>query len=270
MMIDIHAHLGFINQALFWAADAATLERYACEAGADYLCVSSARELMYDVGEGNAEMTRALESTERLLGYAVVNPLFPETLREVEWLQKEKKYRGVKVHPDYHGYDMKSPRVRAFLSEVARATPLMLFHCSCMPGTGFAEAREIIRFAQKHPETNVVMAHLAGMYQNALYPYFPNFEGLEWVQEAACPNLYVDTAQHLMYVYPGVMERVVELVGARQLVFGTDVPLQGPMQMRFAKEVIEQLPIPAEDRAAILGGNAQRLLGGAACQGTTD
>lgn len=260
MIIDVHAHLGFINQAPFWAADATTLERYAREAEVDYLCVSSAKALMYDVREGNGEMTEALRKTACLLGYAVVNPVFPETVGEVKLLQKESKYRGVKVHPDYHGYSMGSRSVREFLSEVARNTPLMLFHCSCMPGTGFADAREIIRFAERHPGTNVIMAHLAGMYQNPLYPYFPNFEGLECVQAAACPNLYVDTAQHLMYVYPGVMERVVELVGARQLLFGTDTPLQGPIQMRFARETIERLPIPENDRIAILGGTARRLL----------
>jgi len=260
MVIDIHAHLGFINQAPFWAADAATLERYAQQAGVDYLCASSARSLMYDVAEGNRELAEALRSTQRLLGYAVVNPVFPGTIGEIAWLEKEEKMRGIKVHPDYHGYDMKSPRAWAFLSEVARAAPLMLFHCSCMPGTGFAEAREIIRFAEAHPQTNIIMAHLAGIYQNSVYPYFPNFEGLERVQEAALPNLFVDTAHHLMYVYPGVMERVVELAGTGQLVFGTDVPLQGPMQIRFAREVIEALPIPAADREAILSGNARKLL----------
>ena len=46
--------------------------------------------------------------------------------------------------------------------------------------------------------------------------------------------------------------------------FGTDCPLQGPMQMRFAREIIEHLEIPAEDKAGILGGNAAKLL--AACQ----
>ncbi|MDP2990690.1 MAG: hypothetical protein Q8O57_09025, partial [Kiritimatiellota bacterium] len=60
MIIDVHGHLGNINQAPFWAADAATLERYLNEAGVDYLCVSAAKSLMYDAREGNADLKAAL------------------------------------------------------------------------------------------------------------------------------------------------------------------------------------------------------------------
>ena len=167
----------------------------------------------------------------------------------------------MKVHPDYHGYDMASPRAVAFLDEVADQVELMLFHASCMPGTGFADAVQIAKFAQRHPKTNVVLAHLAGIFQNPIYPYFPNLQGCENVAALELENVYIDTAHYLMYVYPGVMERMVEIVGADHIVFGTDAPLQGPMQMRFAIEVIQALDIPQSDKEKILYANAQSLLG---------
>jgi len=261
MIIDVHAHLGNINQALFWAADAPTLERYAEEAGVDYLCVSSARSLMYDTTEGNLELDRALKETQKLLGYVVVNPMFPDTRNDMRLISENPKFKGVKIHPDYHGFNMKSGLIQDYLGEVAEQVSLMLFHVSCMPGTGFASTIDIIRFAEKHPQTHIIMAHMAGIFQNGIYPYFPNFEGLEMVREAGCKNIYVDTAHHLMYVYPGVMERMVELIGADQIVYGTDVPLQGPKQMRFAIEIIQDLPIPESDKTKILSGNARKLLG---------
>jgi predicted TIM-barrel fold metal-dependent hydrolase len=64
-----------------------------------------------------------------------------------------------------------------------------------------------------------------------------------------------------MYVYPGVMQRMVDLIGADHIVYGTDVPLQGPMQMRFAIETILSLNIPQSDKDKILYGNAKRILG---------
>lgn len=53
---------------------------------------------------------------------------------------------------------------------------------------------------------------------------------------------------------------MVEIVGADHIVFGTDVPLQGPMQMRFAIEVIQALDIPQLDKEKILCANAQKIL----------
>jgi len=261
MVIDVHGHLGNINQAPFWAASAERLDAYCAEAGVDVLCVSASRALMYDAHEGNLELDAALRSSQRLLGYVVVNPVFPETIGDLALLEGNPKFRGVKVHPDYHGYDLASKRMRDYLDEVARRTRLMLFHTSCMPGTGFADAAQIVRFAERHPDTTFIMAHVAGIFQNGNYPYFPNLRGLEETALAGLPNVYVDTAHYLMYVYPGVIERMVELAGPEHLVFGTDVPLQGPLQMRFAIEAVRAAGIPADAKERILCRNAAPLLG---------
>jgi len=260
MIIDIHGHLGNINQAPFWAADALALERYCDEAGVDRLCVSASRSLMYDASEGNAELDAALRSSHKLLGYVTVNPVFPDSIKDLALLAHNDKFRGVKAHPDYHGYDMADRRAVAFLDRVAEQVPLMLFHVSCMPGTAFAAATRVAQFAARHPKTQFVLAHLAGIFQNGNYPYFPNLAGLNDVAAMGLDNVFVDTAHFLMYVYPGVMEQAVELAGADKLVFGTDAPLQGPMQMRFAIERIRSLAIPERDKEKILWRNAAALL----------
>jgi uncharacterized protein len=261
MIIDIHGHLGNINQAPFWAADEARLERMLADAGVDLLCVSAAKSIMYDAREGNANLDVALGFAARLRGYVTVNPLFPESAADLALLEKNRKFVGVKIHPDYHGYDIASRTMQPFLDEVAERTPLVLSHVSCMPGTGFAATAKVLDYAARHPGTNFVLAHMAGIYQNGLYPYFPNFEGLEQVADRALGNVYVDTAHFLMYVYPGVMERMVELIGCDRIVFGTDMPLQGAMQARFALETIRALPITDEEKQKILGGTAARLIG---------
>lgn len=260
MIIDIHGHLGNINQAPFWAADKKSLEAYCDEANVDLLCLSSSRSLMYDAQEGNAELDRALKNSDKLLGYVVVNPVFPESVNDLELLKNNPKFKGVKVHPDYHGFDMASPQMIKFLDRVAEQVDLMLFHVSCMPGTGFADAVRVAEFAKRHPKTNFIMAHMAGIFQNGNYPYFPNLQGCENVAAMKLDNVYIDTAHYLMYVYPGVMAKMVKIVGAEHIVFGTDVPLQGPMQMRFAIETIQSLDIPEMDKEKILYGNAQRIL----------
>lgn len=260
MIIDIHGHLGNINFAPFWQADAAKLDAYCREAGVDRLCISSSRALMYDVGEGNRELDAALRHSERLFGYVVVNPVFPDSVAELAWLERNPKFVGVKIHPDYHGYDFSMPSMQKSLDPAAEATGLMLFHCSCMPGTGFADPVVIANFARRHPRTNFVLAHLAGIFQNPTYPYFPNLAGLERVAALKLDNVFIDTAHYLMYVYPGIIEKAVSLIGAAHLVFGTDAPLQNGMQMRFAREAIEAAEISDADQKAILGGNAGQFI----------
>jgi len=261
MIIDIHGHLGNINFAPFWQADAATLERYCSESGVDKLCVSAPRSIMYDVKEGNLELDKALKETEKLLGYVVYDPIFPESVEDLALLKSNSKFRGVKIHPDYHGYSLDSKRCRDQVEAIADQTPMMLFHVSCMPGTGFSPALTVADIASHHPDTKFVLAHMAGTYQNGNYPYYPNLDSLEKVMERELDNVFVDTAHYLMYVYPGVMEKMYSLAGADHIVFGTDVPLQGPMQMRFAIEAIQALDIPQEDKDKIFFKNAEKILG---------
>ncbi len=261
MIIDIHGHLGNINIAPFWQADAAKLEEYCEKSGVDTLCVSSSRSLMYDIREGNAELDAALQETEKLLGYVVVSPTFSESLGDLELLKSNPKFRGVKIHPDYHGFVLSTPSNRRWVEAVADMTPMMIFHVSCMPGTGFSPAMTVAEIAKNHPQTKFVLAHMAGIYQNGNYPYFPNMDSLEAVMQMNLPNVYIDTAHYLMYVYPGVMEKMYAIAGADHIVFGTDAPLQGPMQMRFAVEVIQSMDIPDGDKAKILYKNAQKVLG---------
>ena len=261
MIIDIHGHLGNINFAPFWQADAPTLEKYCTEANVDKLCLSSSRSIMYDVHEGNLELDAALKNSEKLLGYVVYNPVFPESIEDLSLLKSNPKFRGVKIHPDYHGYRLDAISSRDMVEQVADMTPMMLFHVSCMPGTGFSPALTVADIAKHHPDTQFVLAHMAGTYQNGNYPFFPNLDALEEVMALGLDNVYVDTAHYLMYVYPGVMEKMYRIAGAERIVFGTDVPLQGPMQMRFAIEAINALDIPEAEKELIFYKNAARVLG---------
>ena len=262
MIIDIHGHLGNINFSEFWQADAARLERYLKESGTDKLCLSASRAIMYDIREGNAELAAVVKKHDCFYGYAVVSPTFPGTADELRYLQDEPKFRGVKIHPDYHGYDLATPSNYRFVDALAEKTPMMLFHVSCMPGSGYSKAETIVSIARNHPRTRFVLAHCAGLFQNGNYPYFPNMDSLERICDEGLPdNVWIDTAHYLLYCYQGVMAKMVRLAGAEHVVFGTDCPLQGSLQMRFAIEAVKALDIPQGDKDLILYRNAVRILG---------
>ena len=58
-----------------------------------------------------------------------------------------------------------------------------------------------------------------------------------------------------------LVEKMIELVGADHIVFGTDCPLQGPLQIRFAREIIRNLDITDTDKDKIFCKNAEKLIG---------
>ena len=139
---------------------------------------------------------------------------------------------------------------------------MMLFHVSCMPGSGFSKAETVVSIARNHPETKFVLAHCAGLFQNGNYPFFPNMDSLERICDAGLPdNVWIDTAHYLLYAYQTIMDKMVRLAGPEHVVFGTDCPLQGPLQMKFAQDAVLALDIPVEAKNLILFENARRILG---------
>ena len=261
-IIDIHGHLGNINFVPFWAADADKLADYCRKSGVTKLCLSASRSIMYDVREGNAELDAALKAHDEFYGYVVVSPTFPESLKDLAYLKSNKKFRGIKIHPDYHGYDLSVPSNFKFADAVLKKTPMALFHCSCMSGTGFSPFATIAELARRNPKTKIVAAHAAGLYQNGNYPFFPNLDSLERVAAKGLPkNLWIDTAHYLLYAYPTILQKMVNLAGADHVVFGTDAPLQGPMQMRFMAELVESLDNSKADKDKIFYKNAEKILG---------
>ena len=67
-------------------------------------------------------------------------------------------------------------------------------------------------------------------------------------------QIYVDTA---CYSVPAMMANL-DTLGADHILFGTDSPpLASPLQGQI--DLVRNLPIPEEDKAKILGGNARRL-----------
>ncbi len=69
---------------------------------------------------------------------------------------------------------------------------------------------------------------------------------------------YADTA---MFGASHAVRCAVEFFGADHVLFGTDMPLGGPNVVADTLADIESLGLPDSQTAAILGGNAMRLLG---------
>ncbi len=73
----------------------------------------------------------------------------------------------------------------------------------------------------------------------------------------AFKNVYFDTAATPFLYKPQIFEHVADIVGSDKILFGSDYPLLSPKRVIGQLESVE---LSLEDRAKILGGNAQKLL----------
>jgi predicted TIM-barrel fold metal-dependent hydrolase len=117
------------------------------------------------------------------------------------------------------------------------------------PGKGDVSPVAAWQLAVRHPTLKIVFAHWGGG--------LPFYELMTEVRDAL-QNIFYDSAA-TTYLYDfKVFSIAADLVGSSRILFGTDFPLlrQGPFLQK-----VRALDLPEPALAAILGGNAARLIG---------
>ncbi len=251
-VIDMHGHLGpwFYPE---YSGGRKEVEALLVENGVDVCCVSSSKSLRYDTSEGNAELQRDIRDSKRLFGYVVVNPNWPLSIGDLELL-KDRKFVGVKLHPDLHRYRVSSKKCVEAVERIAKATDVILCHSS---GEN-SPPPECMDLAKQFKDVKFIFAHLFMGVPYASVARFlaDRFESIEMVSGYNLDNVYLDTS-HLSIFYGGCLEKIVEILGADRIVFGTDIPLLDQFSILNR---VRRAKIRESDKSKILEGNAKKIL----------
>ena len=191
----------------------------------------------------------------RLYGFGGVNPAWGEpAAREAERCAAAGLVGVGELHPDTQGYDIADERTMAPLMEAARHLGLIVTtHSSepvghTYPGKGTTRPASLWRFILAFPDVNIVCAHWGGG--------LPFYALMPEVAESLS-NVYFDSAASPFLYDASVFPTVAGLVGARRILLGSDYPL---LRARRLVDEARQTVASKDDLAAILGGNAERLL----------
>lgn len=224
------------------------------------------------------EVDRQNEALAALVGdglraLGTVDPERPEQLAE---LMRDGRLRGVELPAVPNGVHLGDARLREFWAVAEETGAIVFVHPSsrgfALPvmeehylwntvgnplETTIAAAHLLAAgIVDEHPRLNVLLAHGGGALpslrgrlarEQQIHP--PGRDVL-----AALRRLYVDTVVHDLDVLRGL----VELLGAERVLLGSDYPFD--MGVERPAEIVRALGLPEEDEAAILGGNALRLL----------
>ena len=207
--------------------------------------------------ETNDYLIQAVDRhSEQLTGFCTVNPAWGDrALEEVERCVSA-GLRGIgELHPDTQGFDISDITRMSPMMELARSLKLpVLVHTSepvghHYPGKGKTTPDRVYRFVKNFPGNTIVCAHWGGgLPFYGLMPEIP--EELR--------NVYFDTAASPFLYRPEIFATVAGIIGPERILFGTDYPL---LRHRRILEQVDSSGLDDLSKSAILGGNAEKLLG---------
>lgn len=244
-VFDAHAHMGRWAFPVLGDGSAeamvATMDRLGVHAIAlaHHACMGPSPH------EGNLLAERAIEPYPgRFYLYCGFSPHYhDEGPVELQRAFEDPRYVGIKLHPSTHQLDIDDPRwLPAFEFADRHALPVLIHSwvsSGCRP--------ELVgQVAANYPDATVILGHHGGGWAGVS-------ETLETCRK--CPNLVCDTCtSELTYK---VVDRLVEGLGAKRVLFGSDVPFLA-QDSQLGKVIYSR--VDDEAKRHILGGNFLSIL----------
>ena len=249
MIIDCHVHIaggyGTEDDRMGY------LLQYADRMGIDRLCLSlgTSRDHRPDVDtirRDNDMVRDALEKhPDRYIGFAYLNPCYlQDSLDEIERCIVDGPFVGIKLwialHCNEPNLDPICERAAELGAPVLQHTWLKITGNNPWEPTPF----HLAELAARHPDVDFILGHSGGNWEM----------GFRIVEDL--PNVYAEVSGGDPEL--GQTEMGVAMLGADRIVYGSDAPGRS-----FASQIakVHGADISDEDRAKILGGNMQRMLG---------
>jgi len=263
MIIDYEAFIGHFAFRYVPNSDVAGLLRQMDREGIDVALVSALECVAYrNVQAGNEHLRDWLaEADGRLIGAAVVNPIYPRAAEDARLCVMEFGMKALRLFPRYHGYqlgeEVQAPGFRRVMEVAAElAAPVsitdevedprqhhLLFRpCDLAP-------EEIATAIQAYPEVNFVLERISAGPVRRVHALAGD-----------STNWYVDISSRGMHgasVHFGISD-LLDWIGPDRILLGTGMALQYP-RTPFLK--LHSLDLDQKTLRKIKGANAARLLG---------
>ena len=154
---------------------------------------------------------------------------------------------GLSVHARFQGVQTDSPHVVALVRKAAELRLVPFIHA--MDGIPDESIWRVQQVAREVPETTIIVLDALNGVEQARHAT---------LLAADTPNLVFDTSFAYHYMFVAAM---LDVVGPERVVFGTDYYSMMPdPQPSVVLDYFASHEVPIETRAAVLGGNLQRIL----------
>jgi predicted TIM-barrel fold metal-dependent hydrolase len=206
-----------------------------------------------DVAAANSRLAEQCRryGPDFLVPFGCVNPLLPDWQEDLRRCRKEHRMPGIRLHPNYHGYQLGEPVFAAVLGEAARE------------GLIVQVVLRMVDIRVQHRLMQVPDVDLTPLPNALAVPQRPPVVVLNAKRSpdggllqklAALPDVYFDCA-----MWEGVegVAALIALVSADRVLFGSHLPLF-PLESSLLK--LRESDLAATRSEAIRFRNASRLL----------
>ncbi|MBE6972901.1 MAG: metal-dependent hydrolase [Ruminococcaceae bacterium] len=280
MIIDLHTHIfpdkiaektieklcAASHTRPFSDATANGLRQSMKTAGVELSVVMPVATNPHQVTHVNDASAQLNEQGEGLISFGCIHPDCEEWKDELDRVARL-GFKGIKLHPIYQGMNIDDARYVRILTRAGELGLVVMTHAGKdigFPGQDNCTPEMLRRAVRAAGPVQLIAAHMGGWH---------NWDRV-CDQLADLPTVGLDTAYVLGLVrsepedYYAPEERVmmseeefvsmVRSFGAQRIFFGTDSPWRGQKE---ELAYIEALPLTPEEKRAILGENARKLLG---------
>ena len=205
----------------------------------------------------------AAADPSRRIGFMSVHPDSPGALDELERCTAELRMRGIKLGPNYQGFDPLGPSARRVYAEAERRRLPILFHQGTSPirdaPLRYAHPLVMDEIAILFPELRIVMAHLGHPWQADTIAVIRKH-----------PHVYADISAgfYRPWSFYCALRLATEWNVLEKLLFGSDFPVATPAETMAGLRALNRIPeasglpsIPEDRIEAIIGRDSLPLLG---------
>ncbi len=224
-------------------------------------------------GDADSVAAAVKRHPSRFVGYFMVDPSAPDAVDQVLHALGPQGLRVMCLFPAMSRVPLDDARtLRVVEAAAGRPGTAVFVHCGVL-SVGVRRKLGLPSPFDQRLGNPLGVAHLAGAFPKVpfLIPHFGAGLFREALMAAdACANIHLDTSSSNGWVRytPGltldlVFQTALAVAGPTRLLFGTDSSFfprgwQRPV-LDAQRAVLQRLGVPADDQAAILGGNFDRL-----------
>ena len=216
--------------------------------------------LAKDCMEGNLEIAEAANKyPETIIPYAVINPAFPGWERDFETCFDKKGFKGLRLFPTYHGYDLKD----SCFSEIMAAAeekkiPVVLSvriederqHHWLMKVPPL-NIKSVVKVISDFPKIPFIIS--GASYSELLNEKEFLLQNNNWFFDIARMQGRNDNLGAVEVVVRGIND-----FGAERMLFGSNAPFQY-IQSSLLK--VQNASIGEKEKSLVFSGNARKLVG---------